>query len=220
VVAAATTIDAGQLASLIAVCVSAAAAAISSLIATRTLVRSRRSSGVSQLHAFIVAWDAPAMQGMRHRAAADQLAPSPEFNRDAFDILNFFETIGYMVHDIRVIPKRACWLAFSDTLICYVGALRAWIDEFQHSDPTAYASLLRLETQMLTMTVKELRRLRSDAGDGRPTQDEIVAFLETERELPNNRDAVATATTVVSMPPLTLREGGWRWLRRRTPDPA
>jgi hypothetical protein len=212
--------DIGQVTTVVATCVAALSAVVASVVASVTLLRTRRSTGASQLYAFVVTWDSPAMRGVRHRAAAGHLRSPPEFNRDAFELLNFFETIGYMVNEIKVIPERACWLAFSDVLTCYVEAFRLWIDEYRVGDPTAYESLQGLETQMLRITAQELSRHHGRFGDGRPTPNELDVFLHQEFSLPDNRDPLATATTIVGMPTVTVHRSGWRWLGRRPPSPG
>lgn len=210
--------DVGQITMVVATCVTALAAAASGIAATVALLRTRRSTGASQLYAFIVDWDSPAMLGMRHRAAAGRLKSTPAFDRDAFEILNFFETIGYMVNEIKVVPERACWLAFSDVLACYSEVFRPQIEEFRDGDPTAYKSLRWLEARMLEITAQELRRHGEDLGDGRPKPSEIDAFLKQEAALPDNREPLATATRIIAMPSVANRRGGWRWLGRRTSD--
>ncbi len=219
VIAAAQDPDIGQITTVVATCVAALSAVVASVVATVALLRTRQSAGASQLYAFTVDWDALPMLGMRHRAAAGRLQSPPEFNRDGFEVLNFFETVGYMVNEIKVIPKRACWLAFSDVLTCYFEAFLPWINDYRGGDPTAYESLQWLETQMLEITSREFKR-HGRQGDGRPTPKEIDVFLGEELALPDNRDALATTTRIVAMPTITVRPGGWRWLRRRAPGPG
>ena len=223
-------VDVGQITTTIATSIAGVAAAVSLFIAGLTLRRTRNSQGASQLYAFITDWDSAAMRGTRHRLAAGLLETPPVFGAEGFEVLNFFETIGYFVNDIRVIPEKACWLAFSDLIATYVEACREWIDEYRRGDPTLYESLTWLESRMLQITAQELRRHArasdqaasargprvppappSNLGSGVPAPDQIREFLLAERDelLDDHRPLEAT---VQAMPPIVVarapRDGG------------
>ena len=199
------------MAAVIVAGVSAFAATISAAIATLALLRTRRTQRAQQLYAVIQDWGSPVTKGLRRRSAERLSRTPPLVDREVIELLNFFETLGFMTNTARGIDVKACWAAFSDYLLPYAEACREEIDAFRVQDPTYYEELIRLKRQMLQLTERAIGRSRpapplmaapnlQGPGVEGVSQDDVRWLLDNERTLPDDTMPLEANARITGLP--------------------
>lgn len=125
--------------------------------------RQRFSRGIDTISQMDARWDRADFREKRRLAAAHLLAvktggdgPGEEATRD---ILNFFETVGFL-HRNKVVRADSVWHFFGSWLLPYYHAAKPVRDESRRHDPNCYAEIERLYQAVL-----KIERSRHPSGD-------------------------------------------------------
>jgi hypothetical protein len=123
-------------------------------------------------------FESPEMLIIRREAAKAFLAknyravPNP-----AQDVLNFFETLGFLTN-LKALDKRIVWNSFFSTIRGYWEAFEVGIKDRQKVDKTAWT-----ETENLYNILNAIQKKKAKTSNVKLEKDELTSFFNREASL-------------------------------------
>jgi hypothetical protein len=147
------------------------------------------SSSVDNMWRFLDEWDTPQMQQVRAKACRSLKARGD--GDDIADLLNFFEELGFLVHQ-GALDSNTAWAMFSDWALPYWRAAGYYVKVDQDRDPTYWENFEHLNKTLLDI---EAARRKKSVAEVQPTDEDVEKLFEGEFTLDS-----ATAQAVVPAP--------------------
>jgi hypothetical protein len=139
------------------------------------------TTGVDSLWHLDDRWNSAPMTESRRNAAASLLAAHP--TTDVDDVLDFFETVGVLVHR-QVLDPELAWDAYYWPLAHYWAASETYRQTVREAEGST--TWQELDTLVHDLTAIEARKRGAAPGAPSivPTPAQTKAFLKDESELP------------------------------------
>ncbi|MFZ2493488.1 MAG: hypothetical protein WA208_18575 [Thermoanaerobaculia bacterium] len=143
--------------------------------------RARFSRGLDVLGTMDARWDSAEFRETRRQAAADLLdRQSDPLEAEAVrDVLNFFETLGFLLRK-EVVEADAVWHYFGSWLLPYTSAAASLTESYRAVDPNC---LTEIEALVRAVWDVEIERNPQASGEGALTDERVRTFLEKEGKL-------------------------------------
>ena len=168
--------------SLIAASVSAVAASVSSLVAVTALCiqgsRARALLGIELLFKFNDRFSNEYFLNARRSAAHALLSDSSDLG-DVDEVLDFFESIGLMIHQKALDPEMV-WSEFSYWIDGWWCAALKHIQEVRSDDATIWEYFRRLRERMMRV---EKRWTKASDSELVQSREDVLDFLKGEESL-------------------------------------
>ena len=166
------------LANLVIAVATAAAALVAIIALWHQISRSRYTLQIDLLLKREELFEGKWMRALRRKAAESLLKRNAEDkNRD--EVLEFFETLGYLTRR-KALDKEAVWIVFFYWLHRYMYAAKDYVKADQKEDPTTWDNAVWLHSCLEAM---EKRKRQCSHAQIALSEDDLGEFLKEESQL-------------------------------------
>jgi hypothetical protein len=184
--------------------VTAVAALVSAVFAAVAVIvqgqRTRRQLGIENMWRLVDRWDSERLREARAETARlllenwDDRSQLPDA---AFELLDTFELLGYLVVRSKTLSLEDAWINFSGNAIQWWHLCRPGVEALRVDDPTLYEDYAALADRLQDLEAKRRKRSRD-------------SLVPSERDLQTFLRGVQQATPRANIPPEKAR--WWRWV--------
>ncbi len=126
-------------------------------------------------------WESGRLEVARARTAEHLLGNwdrRDDLPDSAFEILDTFELLGYLVVRSKTLSFEDAWINFSGPAIQWWHVLRPGIAQFQSKDATIYEDYSKLADELMTLEAKNRNMTREALI---PSEEDLKVFLRGGR---------------------------------------